>query len=80
MTSKEVGKVFDCSSKAVRNYLKAYDIPVRPNAEAVALERSKWTEEQEAARSKNVYKLDITIETTWQMWKSNRKLNYCKSI
>ena len=41
LTSKEVGKIFDCSSKAVRNYLKAYDIPVRPNAEAVALERSK---------------------------------------
>lgn len=41
LTSKEVGKIFNCSSKAVRNYLKKYGIPVRQNAEAVKLERTK---------------------------------------
>ena len=52
LTSNEVGKIFNCTSAAVRNYLKKYGIPVRQNAEAVKLERTKWTPEKEAERSK----------------------------
>ena len=52
MTSKEVGEIFNCSSKSIRNYLKLYGISIRPNGEAVKLERSKWSEEKEQARSK----------------------------
>ena len=44
-------KYFDCTSKSIRNYLKLYGIPIRPNGEAVKLERSKWSDEKEKARS-----------------------------
>lgn len=53
MTSKEVGKIFGCTSKCIRNYLIKYGIPVRQNAEAVKLERSKWSKEKELSRSKH---------------------------
>ena len=59
LTSKEIGDIFNCSSKSVRNYLKAYNIPVRPNGEAVKLERSKWSSEKEKARS-------LKFMKTWQ--------------
>ena len=52
MTSKEVAEIFKCTSKTIRNYLKKYQIPIRPNGEAVKLERSKWTKEKEFNRSK----------------------------
>lgn len=51
MTSKEIGQMFGCTSKCIRNYLYKYDIPVRQNAEAVKLERSKWSEDKERERS-----------------------------
>ena len=51
MTSKEVGEIFDCSSKTIRNYLKLYNIPIRQNGESVKLDRSKWSKEKEQARS-----------------------------
>lgn len=41
MTSNEIAELFDCTSKSIRNYLIKYNIPVRQNGEAVALERSK---------------------------------------
>lgn len=41
MTTKEIGKIFDCSSKCIRNYLAKFGIPIRQNGEAVKLERSK---------------------------------------
>lgn len=56
MTTTEIGKVFDCTSKSIRNYLTKYEIPVRPNGEAVKLERSKWSQEKEDERSRNVAK------------------------
>lgn len=51
-TSEEIAKIFDCTSKSVRNYLTNYKIPVRQNGEAVKLQRSKWSDEKEQARSK----------------------------
>jgi len=51
-TSNEIAALFDCTSKCVRNYLIKYNIPVRQNGEAVALERSKWSSEKEMARNK----------------------------
>lgn len=51
MTSQEVADVFGCTSKSVRNYLKKYGIAIRPMPAAVKLERSKWTVEQEMART-----------------------------
>lgn len=56
MTSKEVGELFNCSSKTIRNYLIKYGIPVRQNGEAVKLERSKWSSDKELQRSRNVHK------------------------
>ena len=56
LTSKEVAGALGCCSSSVRNYLRQYGIPVRQNGEAVKLERSKWTEEQELSRSQNVHK------------------------
>lgn len=41
MTSNEIAKYFDCTSKTVRNYLTLHNIPIRQNGEAVKLERSK---------------------------------------
>lgn len=52
MTSKEVADIFDCTSKSIRNYLKSFGIPIRANGEAVKLERSKWSDEKEKARSR----------------------------
>lgn len=52
MTSEEIAKVFNCTSKSIRNYLINYGIPVRQNGEAVKLQRSKWSTEKEQARSK----------------------------
>ena len=51
MTSKEIGDMFDCTSKCIRNYLSKYGIPIRQSAEAIKLERSKWSEEKERERS-----------------------------
>lgn len=52
MTSKEIGELFNCSSKTVRNTLYRMGIPVRQNGEAVKLERSKWSTQKEQARSR----------------------------
>ena len=41
LTSKEVANILGCTSKSIRNYLKAYNIPIRSNGEAVKLDRSK---------------------------------------
>lgn len=51
-TSKEIVEIFGCTSKSIRNYLTKYGIPVRQNGEAVKLERSKWSAEKEAGRSR----------------------------
>lgn len=51
MTSKEIGDMFNCTSKCIRNYLSRYGIPIRQNADAVKLERSKWSTEKERERS-----------------------------
>ena len=59
MTSQEIADIFNCTSKSVRNYLKSYNIPIRPNGEAVSLQRSHWTDEQEKARS-------LKFMQTWQ--------------
>lgn len=72
LTSKEIGDIFNCSSKSVRNYLKAYNIPVRPNGEAVKLERSKWSSDKEKARS-------LKFMKTWQNTPEDRKLEIIKS-
>ena len=56
MTSNEVADYFGCSSKTIRNYLKRYDIPIRQMADAVKLERSKWSKEKELNRSRNAHK------------------------
>ena len=40
MTSQEIANIFNCTSKSIRNYLKSYNIPIRPNGEAVKLQRS----------------------------------------
>lgn len=55
MTSNEVASVLGCSSKTVRNYLSKYEIPIRPMPDAVKLERSKWSDEKELERSRNVH-------------------------
>ena len=55
MTSNEIASIFGCTSKTVRNYLSRYNIPIRPNGEAVKLERSKWSDEKELQRSINVH-------------------------
>lgn len=52
LTSKEIGQLYDCTSKTVRNYLYKYGIPVRQNGEAVKLERSKWSLEKEQQRTR----------------------------
>jgi hypothetical protein len=52
LTSKEVAEIFGCTSKSIRNYLIKYDIPVRQNGDAVKLERSKWSAEKEAERTR----------------------------
>lgn len=54
-TSKEIADIFGCSSKSVRNYLKRYNIPIRPMPDAVKLERSKWTDDKELQRSIRVH-------------------------
>lgn len=59
MTSKEIGDLFDCTSKSVRNYLHKYEIEVRSMADSVKLERSKWSEEKEQKRS-------LKFMTTWK--------------
>ena len=51
MTSKEIGELFDCTSKSIRNYLHKYGIEVRSVADSVKLERSKWSDEKEHDRS-----------------------------
>ena len=51
-TSKEIGLMYNCTSKCIRNHLYKSGIPVRQVAEAVKLERTKWTPEKEANRSK----------------------------
>lgn len=51
-TSKEIANLYNCSSKSIRNYLTKYNIPVRQLSEAIKLERSKWSDEKEANRSK----------------------------
>lgn len=51
-TSKEISKIFNCTSKCIRNYLHKFNIEMRSMAESVKLERSRWTEEKELARSK----------------------------
>lgn len=58
-TSKEIAEIFGCTSKSIRNYLTKYEIPVRQNGEAVKLERSKWSAEKEAGRSRKFIQ-------TWQ--------------
>lgn len=55
LTSEEVAKIYNCSSKTIRNWLKRYNIPIRQNGEAVKLQRSKWSEEQELARSRKYH-------------------------
>lgn len=55
MTSKEIGEIFNCHSKSIRNYLHKYGIEVRSMGESVKLERSKWSEEKELQRSQNVH-------------------------
>ena len=69
LTSKEVAKIFDCTSKTVRNYLIKYGIPVRQISEAVKLERSKWSENKEQVRS---YK----FMQTWQNTPEELKQKY----
>lgn len=41
MTSEEIAKIFNCTSKSIRNYLINYGMPVRQNGDAVKLQRSK---------------------------------------
>lgn len=55
MTSNEVAKALGCSTKTVRNYLQRYGIPIRPMADAVKLERSKWSQEKELERSQHYH-------------------------
>ena len=55
-TSREVGDILGCTSKTVRNYLAKYGIPIRPHGEAIKLERSKWDDEKELQRARNVHK------------------------
>ena len=57
-TSQEVADYYNCTSKSIKNYLRKYDISIRPNSEAVKLQRSKWSKEKEQARSKK-------FMTTW---------------
>lgn len=72
MTSKEVGEIFDCTSKSIRNYLKLYNIPIRPHGEAVKLERSKWSDEKEKARS-------LKFMQTWKDTPEERKQELIKA-
>lgn len=53
-TSKQCANHFNCCSKTIRNKLHAAGVPVRQNAEAVKLERSKWSAEKELSRTLSV--------------------------
>lgn len=55
LTSKEIAEIYGCTSKAIRNWLYKFDIPVRPMADAVKLQRSHWTPEQELARAQKYH-------------------------
>lgn len=55
MTSEEIAKIYNCSSKTVRNWLNKYEIPVRSISDSVKLERSKWPPEKELNRSRKFH-------------------------
>lgn len=55
LTSEEVAEILGCTSKTVRNYLHRFNIPIRPNGEAVKLQRSKWSDEKELERSRKYH-------------------------
>ena len=55
LTSKEIANIYNCSSKTIRNWLHRYNIQVRSMGDSVKLERSKWSNEKELQRSKNVH-------------------------
>mgnify|MGYP003322617474 CR=1 FL=1 len=72
LTSKEVANILGCTSKSIRNYLKAYNIPIRSNGEAVKLDRSKWSLEKENNRS-------IAYMNTWKNMPDELKQQIIKS-
>lgn len=55
LTPKEIAELYNCSSRTIRNWLHRYNIPVRPNGEAVKLERTKWSKEKELERSRKIH-------------------------
>lgn len=75
MTSKEVGEYFNVTSKTIRNWLTRYGIPIRQNGEAVKLERSKWSDDKERARSKKFIQTwsDTPLETKQEITKKRTK-------
>lgn len=54
-TSEEIAKLYNCSSKTVRNWLAKYDIQIRSIGDSVKLERSKWSDEKELERSRKFH-------------------------
>lgn len=56
LSSTDIAKIYNCSAKAIQNWLHRFNIPVRDNSTAVKLNRSKWTDEQELMRSQNYHK------------------------
>ena len=55
LSTPEIGRMFNCSATAIRNKLNAYGIPTRSNGEGVKAQRSKWSDEQELARSRKFH-------------------------
>ena len=65
-TSKKCANHFNCCSKTIRNRLHAAGVPVRQNAEAVKLERSKWSSEKELKRT-------LCVMNTWRNMSDEKK-------
>lgn len=77
LTSKEIGLIFNCSTKSVRNYLHKYNLEVRSVSESVKLERSKWSDEKELNRYKKFHQTYINKPESEKilMTKGLRKYN-----
>lgn len=51
LSSNDIAKIYKCATATVLNWLRRTGTPIRDDGTAVKLNRSKWSEDQELARS-----------------------------
>ena len=56
LSPREIGEIFNCTTKSVRNYLIKYDIPLRSMSESIMISSSKRSDDTLRKRAQKLLK------------------------